>query len=94
MLNSESKPVKNSRVLLLGVTYKANISDIRESPAVDVAKILDGLGAKVFFSDPYVDLWDVHGVQVTKFEDWQDGLQDFDVAVLLQAHDAFDFAEV
>jgi len=53
-LNDQSKPVKGSHVHVLGVAYKRNIDDVRESPALDVILLLQRLGARVTYSDPYV----------------------------------------
>jgi len=62
-LNEAAKPLRGSRILLLGVTYKADVSDQRESPAVPIAIRLQSAGARVSFHDPYVTTWDLtrHG---------------------------------
>jgi len=54
LLNDHSRSVKNSNILVLGVSYKRDIKDTRESPALDVIKLLEQDGAKLFFNDPYV----------------------------------------
>src|ERR1700754_985091 len=61
MLNDVAKPLRGSRVLLLGVTYKADISDERESPARPIAIRLQSAGADVQFHDPYVTTWALSG---------------------------------
>ena len=94
LLNDQSLPIRNSRVLLLGVTYKADIGDVRESPAVDIAKALIDLGARVSYVDPLVDSWAVGGVEVNKTTDLKEGLREAHVAVLLQAHSSFDHEEI
>ena len=94
LLNDQSLPLRNSRVLLLGVTYKADIGDVRESPAVDIAKALIDLGARVSYVDPLVDSWAVGGVEVNKTTDLKEGLREAHVAVLLQAHSSFDHEEI
>jgi UDP-N-acetyl-D-glucosamine dehydrogenase len=53
-LNEERKPVNGSRVLVVGVAYKPDIDDIRESPALDVMRLLEQDGAEVVFHDPYI----------------------------------------
>ena len=53
-LNERSKSVKGSRILVLGVAYKKDIDDVRESPAVDIIRLLAARGAAVDYSDPYV----------------------------------------
>jgi len=54
-LNDRRKSLNGSKVLLLGVTYKADIEDTRESPAIDIYKLLADRGAQVSFHDPFVD---------------------------------------
>ena len=53
-LNDERKSVNGSRVLVVGVAYKTNIDDIRESPALDVIRLLEGRGAEVVYHDPFI----------------------------------------
>ncbi len=94
LLNDQSLPLRNSRILLLGVTYKADIGDVRESPAEDIAKALIELGARVSYIDPLVDSWAIDGAEVKKTADLSDGLREAHVAVLLQAHSSFDHNEM
>jgi UDP-N-acetyl-D-glucosamine dehydrogenase len=88
-LNRRRRAVNGSRVLLLGLAYKANTGDDRESPAVVVAERLLGLGAEVRVVDPHVVADHVHGsverVQLTPEE-----LAAADAVILLTDHDAFD----
>ena len=90
LLNDAGLAARGSRVLLLGVTYKADIADQRESPAVDVARSLQALGATVVFHDPYVEEWDVDGSAQSRASSLGQALQECDVAVLLQAHRDYD----
>jgi UDP-N-acetyl-D-glucosamine dehydrogenase len=53
-LNQDRKPVRGSRVLLLGVAYKAGVGDLRESPAVKIIRDLRGLGAEIAYHDPHI----------------------------------------
>lgn len=92
LLNDAGKAVNGSKILLLGVTYKANIADTRESPAVPLANQLLRWGADVRFADPFVSTWDAHGLQGT-FEAQTDvvvAAEEADVVVLLQPHAQFD----
>ena len=57
LLNQEAKAVNGSRILLVGVAYKANVSDTRESPAADLARQLQALGAELTYCDPLVSGW-------------------------------------
>jgi UDP-N-acetyl-D-glucosamine dehydrogenase len=93
-LNDEGKAVRGSTVLLLGVTYKANIADERESPAVPLAEKLLGMGADLRFHDPYVTVWNAaeHGEPERPIKgepDLQQAIRDADVVVLLQAHQEY-----
>ncbi|MFM8946057.1 MAG: UDP binding domain-containing protein, partial [Actinomycetota bacterium] len=90
LLNSREKAVKGSRVLLLGLTYKPDISDDRETPARDVVRHLRRLGATVIGCDPHVTSFEVDGEAVRMAEFGRPSLQACDVAVLLQPHRAFD----
>ena len=90
ILNKEGKAVNGSRVLLLGVTYKADIADQRGSPSVNVARALEELGAHVSYHDPYVEHWYLNGHSVRRVDDLPGELDQSDVAVLLQAHKAYD----
>jgi UDP-N-acetyl-D-glucosamine dehydrogenase len=94
ILNSEGKAVKGATVLLLGVTYKPNIADLRESPAVPLAKWLEELGATVQFHDPHVWTWLADGHSVGRVPDLDDALGKADLTILLQGHSAYDFASI
>jgi UDP-N-acetyl-D-glucosamine dehydrogenase len=96
LLNDRGLPVKGSRILLLGVTYKANISDCRESPADPLAKQLLAWGADLGYHDPFVPVWHPHGVDGTfdTAPDLDKAVRDADVVVLLQTHAAYSLAEL
>ncbi|MFC4910506.1 nucleotide sugar dehydrogenase [Actinomadura gamaensis] len=91
LLNREGRALKGARVLLLGVTYKADIADQRESPARPVARRLLRLGADVAFHDPYVASWQVDGADVPAAEgELADALAAADLAIVLADHSAYD----
>ncbi|GGK73570.1 UDP-N-acetyl-D-glucosamine dehydrogenase [Sphaerisporangium melleum] len=90
LLNRARKPVNGSRVLLMGVTYKPDIADERETPAVPVARVFLDLGAELVFADPHVKRWAVDGVEVPREDDLEEAVRRADVTVLLQQHAAFD----
>jgi UDP-N-acetyl-D-glucosamine dehydrogenase len=60
-LNDHHKPLSGSRILMLGVAYKANIGDMRESPAIKISELLAEKGAHVVYHDPYVDSFEMCG---------------------------------
>ena len=89
LLNNHSKAVRGSTVILLGVTYKANISDRRESPSVPLAKKLLDLGCRLRYHDPYVEEWSVNGVRIDKVHELSEGLNNSDAAIVVQAHQEY-----
>ncbi|GAA4690796.1 nucleotide sugar dehydrogenase [Nocardioides conyzicola] len=89
LLNQHGKAVQGASVLLLGVTYKPDIADQRESPAVPLARQLDQLGAHVVYHDPRVEAWDA-GVPVSRATDLPTALAFADLVVLVQAHSEYD----
>ncbi len=60
-LNNEGKAVKGARLFILGVSYKPDVGDVRESPAIKVAQMLSKRGAKIKFHDPYIDAVTLNG---------------------------------
>jgi nucleotide sugar dehydrogenase len=90
LLNDAGLATKGATVLLLGVTYKPDIADQRESPAVELAEALVKLGADVRFHDPYVERWGVDGLSLTREEDLDGALQKADLVILVQHHKAYD----
>ena len=98
-LNTRKKPVNGSRILVAGVTYKRDIDDVRESPALDVIGGLLKQGAIVSYSDPHVrQLDDAHrpvGGSVPSVEHLDAStLREFDCVAILTDHSAFDYAAI
>ena len=89
-LNEQAMPIKESNILLLGVTYKKNIADQRESPALPLAEELVRRGASLTFIDPYVPEWKVGSATFYSETDWNFAVSEADIVVLLQGHDEFD----
>ncbi|MFE2140515.1 nucleotide sugar dehydrogenase [Streptomyces sp. NPDC059456] len=93
-LNTKRRSVNGSKILLLGLAYKKNTGDARESPAVRVSQLLLDMGAKVRAADPHV----VEGIKVdsrlVRVEPTRKELAAADVVVLLTDHDSFDYAMV
>jgi UDP-N-acetyl-D-glucosamine dehydrogenase len=88
-LNGRQRAVNGSRILLLGLSYKSNSGDARESPAVGVAERLVILGATVRAADPHLDD-DFHLPGVTRVDLTADEVADADAVVVLTDHDVFD----
>ena len=93
-LNRRGRAVKGSRILILGVSYKANIDDTRESPSLDLIELLEELGARVEYSDPHVPRLDFLGRKRRSVALTAAALKRFDCAVISTNHAEFDYAEV
>jgi len=94
ILNDEGRALRGSTVLLLGVTYKPDIADQRESPAKPIAALLQDKGARVVYHDPHVTDWTVRDVSVERVGDLDAALATADVSVLLQNHKAYDIDHI
>jgi len=90
MLNDTSKSVRGSDVLVLGVAYKPDVGDTRESPALPVMSLLSKKGARVRFHDPHVPSCVVNGAELQRTELTQRALQKADVVVLITPHHRYD----
>jgi UDP-N-acetyl-D-glucosamine dehydrogenase len=99
-LNDEAKSVKGSRVLVLGVAYKKDIDDLRESPALDVIRLLQEKGAVVDYHDPFCPViaddghTPVHNLPLHSVELTDDTLSGSDVVVVVTDHSEVDYARV
>ncbi len=94
LLNRHAQPVNGAKVLLLGVTYKRDIADQRESPARPLARKLLNRGAELSYHDPYVPDWQVDGQSILRADDLEAALAGADLVILLQAHRAYDLAQL
>ncbi|WP_369200355.1 nucleotide sugar dehydrogenase [Streptomyces sp. PU-14G] len=90
LLQAQGRSLRGARVLLLGVTYKPDIADTRESPAFTVAALLRSGGAEVSYHDPYVPSFDCEGTPLSRRSDLAGALADSDLALLLQDHSCYD----
>ena len=93
LLNDRSKSVRGSKVLALGVTYKPDVPDTRESPALQTMQVLHRRGAEVRYHDPYIDEVPLNGGTTTCL-DLDEGLAWADLAVLLTPHSSFDLLKI
>jgi UDP-N-acetyl-D-glucosamine dehydrogenase len=90
-LNDQAKPLRGSHVHVLGVAYKRDIDDPRESPALDIIHLLQKRGAKVTFTDPYISKIQVDGA-VMNSDDEAGVTSQSDCAVIITDHSRFDYA--
>ena len=92
---SAARRVKGSRILVLGLAYKKNVDDMRESPAAEIIELLIERGARVEYSDPYVPRFPhmrAHYLDLESVPLEAQALESYDCVVLVTDHDAFDYA--
>jgi len=94
-LNSAGKPLQGSRILILGIAYKKNIDDIRESPSIELIRLLQEKGSTVIYADPYVPMVrapdQYPGLTMRTSECNAETLAAQDCVVVATDHDAFDY---
>ncbi len=90
-LNDHGKPVRNSRILILGVAYKPNVGDVRESPAIDIIQLLEQKGGIVGYYDPYVVDLSHEGLPHSSIELTEAALQAADCVVVVTDHAQIDW---
>jgi UDP-N-acetyl-D-glucosamine dehydrogenase len=91
-LNDRKQAVNGSKILVLGVAYKKDIDDVRESPALDVIELLQRLGADVKYHDPYAPTLRIGEHKMTSVP--MDKLGDYDAVVVLTDHSTIDYGKV
>ncbi len=91
VLNDVGSSVKDSKIVIIGVTYKKDIKDTRESPALDVIKLLEKEGAKIYFTDPYIEEidWDKTVIKSSKLTPAL--LKKSDLTVILTDHTSYNY---
>ncbi len=93
-MNQIGRSVKGARILVLGVAYKKNVDDMRESPAVELMELLRDLGAKISYSDPHIPVFprmrehsfDLHSIELSA-----ETLKSYDLVLIATNHDTFDY---
>ncbi|MBD9399632.1 UDP-N-acetyl-D-glucosamine 6-dehydrogenase [Pseudomonas sp. PDM11] len=93
-LNESSKALKGSRVLVLGIAYKKNVDDMRESPSVEIMELLEAKGCNVAYSDPHVPTFPKmreHHFELSSETLTAENLASFDAVILATDHDKFDY---
>jgi UDP-N-acetyl-D-glucosamine dehydrogenase len=92
-LNEHRKPVKGSRVHVVGVAYKRDVSDIRESPALEILTALEKRGALLSYSDPLVPELNLHGFNL-KSQDLEKAAAESDCCVVITNHSNVDYKKL
>jgi UDP-N-acetyl-D-glucosamine dehydrogenase len=94
-LNDQSKAVRGSKVVVLGVAYKRDVNDVRESPALDVIGLLEKKGARVVYHDPYIPKVRLEGDAIMESAAYSDALlEEADCVVIVTDHSNYDWQHV
>ena len=93
-LNDAGKAVKGSRILVLGVAYKKDISDMRESPALDIIALLQAKGADVIYHDPHVPSFREDGHELHSEDDLDAALASADCTIVVTDHSDYDWDQI
>ena len=90
-LNKVKKSVNGSRILMLGIAYKKDINDLRESPALDIFRLLEHKGAELCYNDPYIPEFSEDAINLTSKELSETLLESMDCVVLVTNHSSYDY---
>ncbi len=93
-LNNDGKSLKGSKVLVLGIAYKKNVDDMRESPSVEIMELVEAKGAAVAYSDPHVPVFPTmreHHFDLRSEPLTAENLANFDAVIIATDHDKFDY---
>jgi UDP-N-acetyl-D-glucosamine dehydrogenase len=93
-MNEHQKSLKGSRVLVLGVAYKPDIDDVRESPALDVIGLLQQKGAQVSYHDPYIPELNHEGLQMKSVPDLLAEVRQADCVTIITNHSQYDYTAI
>jgi UDP-N-acetyl-D-glucosamine dehydrogenase len=93
-LNAQRKAVNGSKILLLGIAYKKNISDLRESPALDIMHLLEEKGAQVEYHDPFVPQFNYEGLSRTGITNLEESIEAADCVVITTDHSTYNWDKI
>jgi UDP-N-acetyl-D-glucosamine dehydrogenase len=93
-LNDHGRAVRGSSILVLGVTYKADVNDIRESPALEIVELLARRGAHVSYADPFTPQLTMDGLKLSAVELSAETLAAADCVLILTSHSSFDYGMI
>ncbi|MBO1057647.1 MAG: nucleotide sugar dehydrogenase [Dolichospermum sp. JUN01] len=96
-LNQQNKPLRNAKILVLGIAYKKNIEDTRESPGVEIIQLLNDNGANISYSDPYVPTFPSmrkYSFNLSSVKLTNELITEMDCVIIATDHDLFDYSMI
>jgi len=94
ILNEHRKCLNGAKILILGITYKKDIGDLRESPALKIIKLLEKEGANIFYHDPYISSFLLQGKQYGSIKLTDDFLEKVDIVLITVDHSSYDYERI
>jgi UDP-N-acetyl-D-glucosamine dehydrogenase len=93
LLNGDKKALNGAKVLLVGIAYKKDIDDMRESPALKILELLEDSGAIVSYNDPFVPKFNHKGKEYISVE-WENEIESSDIVVITTDHSQYDYETI
>ena len=93
-LNERKKSINGSRILILGVAYKKDVNDMRESPSLEIIRLLKEKGAEILYNDPYIRRLNLDGLNSESFDLTDELLHSVDCAVIVTDHTSYDYQKI
>lgn len=94
VLNEFKKPLNGSKILILGVAYKKDINDLRESPSLKIINLLERNGAKILYNDPFIDNFKLNNKEYQSEKLSKELLSEVDVALIATDHSIYDIEKI
>lgn len=94
ILNENGKPLQGSKILVIGVAYKKNVGDLRESPALDILKLLRSKGVRVSYHDPYVPAFVLDGLEMVSVANLNREVAKADCVLIATDHTSYDWTDL
>ncbi len=94
ILNEEGKPLRGSHILVIGVAYKKNVGDLRESPALDILQLLTNKGAIISYHDPHVPSFNLNEMEMVSVADLSQALANADCVLIATDHDNYQWSDI
>ena len=93
-LNQQGKPIEGAKILIIGITYKADVADLRESPALEIILSLQNLGGQISYHDPYISSIDLNQKQYSSQPLDAKKVSEFDCVLVVTDHSEIDYQMV
>jgi len=91
LLGSRNVRLKGAKILILGLAYKKDVKDLRESPAIEIIETLQSKGAKISFYDPFLPFLKIHEIDLKRIELSKNNLKTFDCVIVVTDHSNVDY---